>query len=108
MTYAIPSSTEDVSRCGFYTLSSFLLIEGGLEGNYFTNRWFSGEPYLTQYDAPININWGKGDLIENVASNYVSIEWNGFLLPEFTEEYSFEANCNDGIKLWVNDVLIID
>ena len=26
LTYAEPSGTEDVSRCGFYTLSSFILI----------------------------------------------------------------------------------
>lgn len=108
LTYAIPSGTEDTSRCGWYTLSSFLLIQGGLEGHYFTNRWFSGEPYLTQYDSLININWGEDDLIPNVASNYVSIEWEGFILPEFAEDYSFEVNCNDGVRLWINDVLLID
>jgi hypothetical protein len=47
LTYAVPSGTEDVSKCGFYTLSSFLLIQGGLEGSYYTNRWFSGTPYVT-------------------------------------------------------------
>ena len=75
LNYALPSGTDDHSRCGFYTLSSFILIQGGLEGHYYTNRWFSGEPYLVQYDPLININWGDGDLIENVAANYVSIEW---------------------------------
>lgn len=108
LAYAAPSGTDDVSRCGFYTVSSFLLIQGGLEGSYYTNRWFSGTPYLTKYDPLININWGTDDLIENVASNYVSIEWSGFLLPEFTESYTFEVNCNDGIKLWVGDTLVID
>ena len=108
LTYAVPSGTEDVSRCGYYTLSSFLLIQGGLEGHYYTNRWFSGSPYSTQYDATINMNWGEGDIIENVAANYVSIQWEGFLLPAYGELYTFELNCNDGAKLWVNDVLIID
>ena len=79
-----------------------------MEGHYYTNRWFSGVPYLTQYDSIININWGDEDLIPNVASNYVSIEWEGFILPEFSEDYSFEVNCNDGVRLWVNDVLLID
>ena len=108
LTYALPSGTEDVSRCGFYTLSSFLLIQGGLEGHYYTNRWLSGTPYLTQYDALININWGQGDLIENVAANHVSIEWEGFLLPAYSEVYTFEVNCNDGVQLWIDDQLIID
>ena len=26
LAYAVPSGTDDVSRCGFYTLSSFLLV----------------------------------------------------------------------------------
>ena len=43
-----------------------------------------------------------------MAANYVSIEWAGFLLPLFTEEYTFEVNCNDGVRLWVADKLIID
>jgi hypothetical protein len=48
------------------------------------------------------------ELIPNVASNFVSIEWTGFLLPQFSEEYRFEAKFNDGLRLWVNDILIID
>lgn len=63
---------------------------------------------MTQYDPLININWGTEDLIGNVAANYVSIEWSGFLLPVFSETYTFEVNCNDGVKLWVGDTLIID
>ena len=58
---------------------------------------------MNRTDALININWGKGDLIENVASNYVSIEWTGFLMPRYSEDYKFEINCNDGVKLWIND-----
>ena len=63
---------------------------------------------MTKYDALININWGTGEIIEKVASNYVSIEWAGFLLPTYSELYSFEINCNDGVKLWIKDTLIID
>ena len=43
-----------------------------------------------------------------MASNFVSIEWTGFLLPKFNEAYRFEAKFNDGLRLWVNDQLIID
>jgi hypothetical protein len=107
-TYAVSSGSGDVSYCGFYTLSAFLLVQGGLEGSYYANRWFSSEPYLTKVDSNINHQWGAGDLIEDVASNYVSIEWNGFLMPEHSESYVFEANFNDGMQLWIDDGLIID
>jgi len=84
------------------------LIQGGLTGSYYTNRWFSGEVYQTRLDSEINFNWGKGDILENVASNYVSIEWNGFIKPLHSEEFTFEAHFNDGLRLWVNDQLLID
>jgi hypothetical protein len=28
--------------------------------------------------------------------------------PQYSEKYFFVANTDDGVKLWVNDVLIID
>ena len=108
MTYVVSSGTDDESHCGYYTLSAFLLQQGGLEGYYYANRWFSSDPYKTQVDADINHQWSTGDLLESVASNYVSIEWNGFLEPPATGDYVFEANFNDGLQLWINDVLVID
>ena len=69
---------------------------------YYTNRWFAGEPYQINQDASINFNWGSGDLIPDIANNYVSIEWNGFLMPAFTEAYTFQVQSNDGIRLWIN------
>lgn len=78
-TYTIPSGTEDTSNCGQYTLSNFLLLQGGLNAKYYTNRWFSGDAYLETQDSEINFNWGDGELITDVASDYVSIIWSGFL-----------------------------
>jgi hypothetical protein len=48
------------------------------------------------------------DLIPGVASNFVSVEWTGFLMPLHSEAYTFEAKFNDGLRLWVNDKLILD
>lgn len=62
----------------------------------------------TRIDPQVNFNWGSQDIIPNVASNFVSVEWTGFLLPSFTETYTFEAQFNDGLRLWVNDKLILD
>ena len=43
-----------------------------------------------------------------MASNYVSIEWTGFILPAYSEPYRFELNCNDGVRFWINDIMLID
>ena len=54
------------------------------------------------------MNWGSGDIIPNVAQDYVSIDWTGFLLPLYTEAYTFYVESNDGIRVYVNNVLLID
>jgi hypothetical protein len=43
-----------------------------------------------------------------VASNYVSAIWEGFILPTYSEMYSFYTESNDGIRVYVNDVLVTD
>jgi hypothetical protein len=43
-----------------------------------------------------------------VAANYVSAIWEGFLLPTYSEMYSFYTESNDGIRVYVNDVLVTD
>lgn len=56
----------------------------------------------------MNFSWGSNDIITDVASNYVSITWEGFLLPGHTEAYTFYTESNDGIRLYVNEELLID
>ena len=54
------------------------------------------------------MNWGTGDIIPNVAQDYVSIDWTGLLLPLYSEPYTFYVEANDGIRVYVNDALVID
>lgn len=116
LNYLVPSGDKTSSKCGYYSLSAFLPEQGGLEAKYYTNRWFSGQYYLsgsedpgfTQIDANINFNWGKSEIIPKIASNFISIEWSGFLMADFTEVYTFEAQFNDGMQLWIDDQLILD
>lgn len=56
----------------------------------------------------MNKNWGSGDIIPGIARDYVSIEWEGFLKPLYTETYTFYVESNDGIRVYVDDTLIID
>jgi len=36
------------------------------------------------------------------------VRWTGQVQPQYSEKYFFVANTDDGVKVWVNDVLIID
>jgi hypothetical protein len=105
--FTIPSGSAG-TLCGSYSVSGYILASGGLTGSYFTNKWFSGDAYQTQVDTQVNFSWGSDDIITDVASNYVSITWEGFVLPAFTEAYTFSVESNDGIRLYVNEELLID
>jgi len=43
-----------------------------------------------------------------VASNYVSIVWEGFMQVPASGLYTFTVNANDGFRLTLNQVLILD
>jgi|LauGreDrversion4_2_1035121.scaffolds.fasta_scaffold10767_6 hypothetical protein len=47
-------------------------------------------------------------VIPDVASNYVSIIWKGFLKVPTSDNYVFQAQANDGIKLTLNNQVIIE
>lgn len=76
-------------------------------GSYYSNKWFSGSPYLTQVDSEVNFHW-TGDLIPGVARDYVSITWEGYLAPVYSESYTFYVEANDGVRVIVNGQTVID
>ncbi|HUW30694.1 MAG TPA: PA14 domain-containing protein [Planctomycetota bacterium] len=41
-------------------------------------------------------------------SDNFSIRWTGFILPKFSETYTFHATTDDGVRLWIGDDLIIN
>ena len=107
-TYSITSGNATTSNCGYFTLNSYLLTQGGLIGSYFPNRWFAGSPYSVKVDPAVNFNWVTGMIIPEVASNYVSVMWQGFIVVPSTDNYVFQAQANDGIKVTLNSQVIID
>lgn len=42
----------------------------------------------------------------NMTNSYSS-EIIGYIQPQFSETYTFYVNCNDRVRMWVNDVLIL-
>jgi hypothetical protein len=43
-----------------------------------------------------------------VASDYVSIVWKGYLQPQYDQDYTFYVESNDGVRVIVNDIVVID
>ena len=81
--------------------------ENGLKGEYFNNTKLEGRPVLTRIDKQLEFDWpwSPGD---NVNDDQFSIRWTGFLKPGESFEGWIGLSSDDGIRMWIDDQLIID
>jgi hypothetical protein len=72
-----------------------------------TTNFFPGAPVASRTE---NINMTKNDTtpIAGVGNDYFSVRWTGQVEPLFSGEYTFYADTDDGVRVWVNGVQIID
>jgi outer membrane protein OmpA-like peptidoglycan-associated protein len=90
----------------FYT--SFLSAQDGLIGEYYNGTNFE-EKVLTRTDAKIDFDWRHTSPQKGVVNyTYYSVRWTGKLLAPETGKFLFSATFDDGIRLWVNDVPLIN
>ncbi len=79
----------------------------GLSGRYYDNIDFTGTS-LTRTDATINFNWGTGSPDSRIGPDTFSVRWTGQIEARFSETYTFITRTDDGVRLWVNNQLIVD
>jgi len=79
----------------------------GIKGQYYKDRELQ-TLVLTRVDPGINFNWGSAAPHPTVPADNFSVRWTGELEVPFTSAWTFTTNCDDGVRLWVNDELIIN
>ena len=79
----------------------------GLQGDYYDNSDFTSFK-LTRTDPTVNFNWGTGSPDPSMGVDTFSIRWTGKVQPQFSETYTFYTVSDDGVRLWVNNQLLID
>jgi uncharacterized repeat protein (TIGR03806 family) len=94
-------------------LNALLVGNGiGLVGSYWSNSFptnaFSGPASLVRTDAVVNFNWGTGSPDPSISVDHFTARWTGSVQPQFNETYTFYTSTDDGVRLYVNNQLIID
>jgi PA14 domain len=80
----------------------------GLLAQYFNNTSLSGVPVLQRTEA-VTINIGNGSPAPGVvATDNYSVRWQGSLTIPVTGSYVFQTRADDGVRLWVNGVLMVN
>jgi hypothetical protein len=76
-------------------------------GVYFNNQNLSGDAALIRNDKSIDFNWKYDSPASALSKDYFSARWTRSL--NFDEAfYRFTIRVDDGVRLWVDDRLVID
>jgi chitodextrinase len=87
--------------------SQLVTSSHGLFGTYYDNQDFTNV-ILGRTDSNVNFNWADGSPDDRLASDTYSVRWQGLLFPLHDETYTFYTTADDGVRVWVNDKLVID
>lgn len=91
----------------FLSTKISLYAQQGLKGYYHDGTNF--ERFVaTRIDPNINFLWRNKPPIAGVTPDKCSIRWLGYLTAPETGDYVFSAKVDDGIRVWVNNQLLIN
>jgi hypothetical protein len=77
-------------------------------GEYFNNTTLSGGPAMVRYDNAIDFDWGAGSPDPAVSADNFSVRWTRTVRLDWTGNYRFYSYSDDGMRVWVDNLLVID
>ena len=84
-------------------------LTAGITGDYFNNQTLTAPVTSRRSDGPINFDWGTGAPgPTSIGDNNFSVRWDGYVHVTQSGVHRFQTNSDDGVRLTVNGVLVID
>ena len=77
----------------------------GLRGEYWATYL---DLAIERIDTEVDHDWMMASPGEGLAADRFSIRWTGALLPPETGTYTLITETDDGVRVWVDDELVID
>ena len=79
----------------------------GILGEYYDGPNF--ERLVTRrHDATLSFDWGHAPPVPGAPAEYFSVRWTGWLVPPASGRYVLHATVDDGIRIYLNDQLIMN
>lgn len=66
------------------------------------------EVTLRRTDPAVDFNWVRNTPGAPIREDQFTATWTGTLTPRHSEVYTFEAEADDGIRVWVDEQLVVD
>ena len=80
----------------------------GLSGEYYSNMYLEEPSFLTLENQKIDFEWGSYSPFDGMPGDNFSVRWTGYIEANYSELYTLHTFSDDGIRLWINGVQIID
>lgn len=74
---------------------------------YWNNTSLAGPPVLQRPETNLDYNWGTGSPAPGVNHNQFSARWTRYI-DVSPGDYRISVTADDGVRLWVDDQLLID
>ncbi len=87
--------------------ASTLAAGTGLLASYYKSKHFNGSSF-TRTDPQVDFQWGEDSPDASLSHNTFSVRWEGELEAVYSQTYTFKTVTDDGVRLWVDGVLLID
>lgn len=103
-----PEFASSSTTASFAVVSPFTCPPGQYYAYYFNNMDMSGVPAVTRCETAIKHSWSTAAPAVGVSANNFSARWTNTLNVPVAGTYSFTTVSDDGVRLYVDDVLVID
>ena len=75
--------------------------------DFYNNTELEGTPVYSRTDQQVSFNWAEESPAPGVAADGFAARWQGSFEFE-AGAWNFTVGADDGVRLWVNDTLLID
>lgn len=104
---ATDTQNATASKTALFKVNPTDPCPGEFQAKYYNNKTLSGTPVLTRCEAEIENDWGGGGPGNGVNNDNFSVRWEGNLDLD-AGDYTFGTASDDGVRLWLDNNLIID
>ncbi|HQQ02833.1 MAG TPA: glycoside hydrolase family 3 C-terminal domain-containing protein [Bacteroidales bacterium] len=80
----------------------------GINGEYFKGTQLEGSPTFQRLDSNVDFVWEENEPVPSLGKDHFSVRWTGYLLAPESRNYVLYTASDDGIRLYVNNKLMID
>ncbi len=80
----------------------------GLAASLFANTTLTGTPAVVRIDPRLDWRWGIAAPASGLSADGWSARWEGAIIPRFTETYTISVAADDGVRVWVDGVQVIN